>query len=78
MWTCEPPGKAGWYWFKIVDPDVPEGVVRPTMLLVSRGADGSLWVEDTVNRERYQLHEIKGLWAGPPRPTASISARNIV
>jgi hypothetical protein len=34
-------------------------------LVDSRDAVGSLWAEDTVNQERYRVHEIEGLWAGP-------------
>jgi hypothetical protein len=68
MWTYERPGRPGWYWFKVVDPDVPEGVSWPVMLRVSEEADGSLWVEDTVNRERYPVDEVEGLWAGPLAP----------
>ena len=68
MWTREPPGRSGWYWFKVVDPSVPESVARPCLLLVSREADGSLWAEDTINRERYRVHEIEGVWAGPLTP----------
>ena len=73
MWTREPPGRPGWYWFKVVDPAVPESAAGPFMLLVSREADGSLWAEDTVNRERYRVHEIGGAWYGPLAPPRAAS-----
>jgi len=49
-------------------PAVPERVAGPFLLLVSPGAGGPLWAEDTVNWERYRVHDIEGLWAGPLAP----------
>ena len=68
MWTNEPLGGAGWYWFKLTDPHVPEEVATPQLLLVSEGANGSMWAEDTVNQERYRVRDMAGLWAGPLAP----------
>ena len=68
MWTHKPPDGVGWYWFKIVHPAVPESAAVPVMMLVSRAAAGSLWAEDLLNRERYPMHEIEGLWSGPLTP----------
>ena len=68
MWINEPPGTAGWYWFKLADHFVPKKVAKPVLLLVFKGADGSMWAEDTVNGEQYPIHEVAGLWAGPLAP----------
>ena len=75
MWTDEPPREAGWYWFRLTDPHVPEEVAKPRMLLVFVAADGSAWAEDTVNGERYPVHVVEGLWAGPlvpPKPSGGL------
>ena len=68
MWSKEPPQEAGWYWFRLTDPHVPARASAPRMLLVSEGADGRLWAEDTVNLERYPVRDIEGEWAGPLSP----------
>ena len=73
VWSKEPPGRAGWYWFRLTDPHVPEEVSTPVMLLVSEGAGGRIWAEDTVNRERYPVRDLEGLWAGPLSPPAAAS-----
>jgi len=38
------------------------------MLLVSEGAGGRIWAEDTVNQERYPVRDLEGMWAGPLSP----------
>ena len=72
MWTKEPPREAGWYWFKLTDPHVPEEVAKPKMLLVFEEINGSMWAEDTVNREQYPVCDIEGLWSGPLAPPEAV------
>jgi hypothetical protein len=68
VWSKERPRHSGWYWFRLTDPRVPEEARAPIMMLVSEEPGGRFCAEDAVNRERYQVRDLVGLWAGPLSP----------
>lgn len=69
-WTKKLPTQPGWYWMKFDPekyPDLPGNVGDPMMMMVFE-SEGKVYVEDTVNQERYPVSEGQALWAGPLIP----------